>query len=345
MRAALLTAHNAPLTLATLEPLPLSYGQVLVRILASGICGAQLQEIDGHKKTGPMPHPLGHEGCGIVEEVGPAVRQVKVGDKVVMHWRKGDGIESEFPRYKTNVPLQSMHHMMNETIITGGKVTTFSDFSVCSENRLTVVPPETPIELCALLGCGLSTALGVMENEANLKMGESVLIIGCGGLGLNLILAARMRMASFITGVDLLESKGIAAFSMGATGFASRPIQTQGSTYDVVIDTTGNHEAIAVGLEHLSPSGRFIMVGQPRPGVSVLINNARHLFDGEGCSIKATQGGCFQPSKDIPRYVRAYEAGHLKVDGIVTHRMNLEFVNDAITLVRKGEAGRVLLVP
>lgn len=334
MRAALLTAHNAPLTLATLQPLPLTYGQVLVRILASGICGAQLQEIDGHKKTGPMPHPLGHEGCGIVEEVGPAVRQVKVGDKCVAHWRKGDGIESESPRYK-----------YGESIITGGKVTTFSDFSVCSENRLTIVPPETPIELASLLGCGLSTALGVMENEANLKMGESVLIIGCGGLGLNLILAARMRMACDIVACDIVESKRAAALSMGANGFSSDHFGGGEQFFNVVIDTTGDERAISWGLKNLAPSGRFIMVGQPRPGVSVPINNARHLFDGEGCSIKATQGGCFQPSRDIPRYIRTYEAGHLKVDGVVTHRMNLEFVNDAIALVRKGEAGRVLLIP
>ena len=350
IRAALLTAHNAPLTLATLEPLPLTYGQVLVRILASGICGAQLQELDGHKKTGPMPHPLGHEGVGIVEEVGPAVRQVKVGDKVVMHWRKGDGIESEFPRYllPPSLPLDATWADVNPSnqgaIITGGKVTTFSDFSVCSENRLTPVPPETPVELCALLGCSLSTALGVIENEANLKMGESVLIIGCGGLGLNLILAARMRMAGSIIGMDIKHEKLHAVLAFGAR-FEVTGLCPHKETFDVVIDTTGDPEAMDSGLSRLAPSGRFIMVGQPRPGVSVPVNNARHLFSGEGCSIKATQGGCFQPSRDIPRYIRAYEAGHLKVDGIVTHRMGLDFVNDAIALVRNGEAGRVLLIP
>lgn len=331
--AALLTAHNTPLSLATLEPMPLTYGQVLVKVLASGICGAQLNEIDGHKKTGPMPHPLGHEGCGEVLEVGPAIRQVKVGDRVVMHWRKGDGIESEFPRY-----------LLNGEAITGGKVTTFSDFSVCSENRLTPVPKDTPVDLCALLGCGLSTALGVIENEANLKMGESVLIIGCGGLGLNLILAARMRMASVVDVLEKVESKHAAAKAMGASLVGNCWLPND-FKYHVVVDTTGSENAISFGLEHLAPSGRFIMVGQPRPGVSIPINNARHLFDGEGCSIKATQGGRFQPSRDIPRYVRAYETGHLKVDGIVTHRTPLEFINDAIDTVRRGEAGRVLILP
>lgn len=332
MRAALLTEIGKPLTLATLEPEPLSYGQVLVRILASGICGAQLQEIDGHKQGGPLPHPLGHEGCGIVEQVGPAVRQVKVGDKVVMHWRKGDGIESEFPRYR-----------LNGDIITGGKVTTFSDYSVCSENRLTPVPAETPVELCALLGCGLSTALGVIENEANLKMGESVLIIGCGGLGLNLILAARMRRASAIVAVDSKPGKGTAAVSMGATGSVCGPWHAGVGKFDLAIDTSGNEEAIRVGIDRLNPSGRFIMVGQPK--FNFTIQNASSLFEGEGKTIKATQGGCFQPTRDIPRFIRLFESGQLNVTGIITHKHRLDFINEGITRVRNGKAGRVLITP
>lgn len=341
MIAALLTAHNTPLELAELMPEPLSYGQVLVKVLASGICGAQLMEIDGTKMGGPIPHPLGHEGCVEVVEVGPAVRQVKVGDRCVAHWRKGDGIESEFPRYK-----------YQHRIITGGKVTTFSDYSVCSENRLTPVPNDTPVELAALLGCGLSTALGVMENEANLKIGETVLIIGCGGLGLNLILAAKMRMASKIAAVDIQESKRESVESMGVLFLASNSDNVVsaltvaagfGERFDVVIDTTGSSSAIQDAMQCLSPSGRFIMVGQPRAGIT--IENAKHLFEGEGKTIKATQGGMFQPSRDIPRYIRSYNAGHLKLDGIISHRIPLSQINQGIQLVRDGLAGRVLIEP
>lgn len=333
--AALLTEHGKPLTLATLQPEPLQYGQVLVKILGTGICGAQLQEIDGHKMGGPLPHPLGHEACAEVVEVGPAVRNVKVGQRVCCHWRKGDGIESDFPRY-------SAAFNYHVEPITGGKVTTFSEYSVVSENRLTVVPDDAPIELVSLLGCGLSTALGTIESEANLKMGESVLIIGCGGLGLNLILAAKMRKASLIVGMDLTESKGLAAFTMGAHGYAWGEKEA-GKNFDVVIDTTGNRDAMSYGLQRLAPSGRFFLVGQPAPNVSVPIDNARHLFDGEGCTIKATQGGMFRPSQDVPRYIRLWQSGQLDVTGIVTHRMPLPFINDAIAMVRKGDAGRVLI--
>lgn len=332
-KAALLTAHNQPLMFGELTNERLSYGQVLVKVLASGICGAQLQEIAGQKASGPMPHPLGHEGCGEVVEIGPAVTRVGVGDRVVMHWRKGEGIESEFPRYR-----------LGGQPITGGKVTTFSEYSVCSENRLTRVPESTPPELCALLGCGLSTALGVIETEAQLMMGETVLIIGCGGLGLNLIRAAKMRLASAIICCDVNESKESAALAAGATDFCCAQ-QNWAAQCDVVIDTTGSEIAISKGLECLSPSGRFIMVGQPALGQSVLIPRARNLFNGEGCSIKATQGGQFNPTHDIPRYVQLHQAGLLSLEGIITHRFPLDFINDGIDLVRNGNAGRIIITP
>lgn len=330
MRGALLTAVNHPLSLATLEALPLSYGQVLVRVLASGICGAQLQEIRGEKGT-HFPRLMGHEGCGIVEAVGPGVKTVAAGDKTVMHWRKGDGIESEPPRY-----------LLNGREITGGQVVTFADYSVCSENRLTRVPDDAPVEMCALLGCGLSTALGTIEQEANLKMGETVLVIGCGGLGLNLIRAAKMRRASRIMAWDIHESKSVSAMAAGADYFVWKTFYPIGGGVDVVIDTTGNAGSISHGLQSLAPSGRLIMVGQPSGDIT--IRNGRSMFDGEGKTIKATQGGGFRPHIDIPRYYALWKSGQLDIDGIITHRFGLEEINKGIELVQNGQAGRVLIV-
>lgn len=331
MKATLLTQIKSPLVVADIEPMPCQYGQVLVCVLVSGICGAQLQEIDGHKPSGPMPHPLGHEGCGIVEDIGEGVKTVKHGDKVVLHWRKGDGLESDFPSFKCEGGL-----------ITGGKVTTFSEKTVISENRCTAVPMDTPDELCALMGCSLSTALGVIENEASVKFGERVLIIGCGGLGLNLILASKMAQASHIVATDIHEIKGAAAFNSGVHAFGFR--HAIGSTFDVIIDTTGDIQAIENALPLLAASGRFIMVGQPKPNAGFIVHNARHFFEGEGKTIKATQGGCFNPSRDIPRYVAMWKAGILKTDAIVSHRVSLSNINEGIDLVRNGMAGRVMVV-
>jgi len=334
MKAALLTELNAPLVLMDAKPYGPQQGQALVRVLVSGICGKQLGEIRGdYDANAPRPRLLGHEGCGIVEETYGT--KLKKGQKVVMHWRKGSGMESESPAY--DLPFGR---------ITSGQVTTFSEFSVCSENRLTPVPMDTPNELCALLGCGLSTSLGVMENEAQLKAGESVLIVGCGGVGLNLIRVSRMMGAAALGGVcqdfDVERKKIYAAGAQYAIQFpesSSAPMQ-----WDVIVDTTGNVDAIEAALPLLAPSGRFIFVGQPKPGADVILYGARHLFDGEGKTLKATQGGGFNPEKDIPRYVAMWKSGHLKIDGIVTHRFPLDRVNEALDAVRSGQAGRAMLL-
>lgn len=340
MRAALLTRLNEPLELVDLEPCALEYGQVLVRVLASGICGAQLQEIAGNKGNAKfLPHPLGHEGCGIVEAVGIGVSRMKVGDKVVMHWRKASGIESPFPRYR-----------WNGREIQGGKVTTFSQFSICSENRLTPVPHDTPTELCALLGCGLSTALATIERDAAIRFGESVLIIGCGGLGANLIRAAKLAHASPIVCVDVHESKRRISREMGADAFVNCSTDSISSAkvscscgFDVVIDTAGARKSIEAGLQMMAPSGRFVMVGQPKPNEVVEISNANHLFGGEGKTIRATQGGGFRPDEDIPRFIKLWKSGALSIESIITHRFGLEEINRGIDAVRNGEASRVLV--
>lgn len=332
-KAAILTELNAPLQIWGVEHHPLEYGQVLVRILVSGICGSQLQEIRGEKGNEKfLPHLLGHEACGIVEDVGPGVHMVSIGDKVVCHWRIGSGIESAFPNY-----------YFDGRMITSGKITTFSEFSVISENRLTRVPSETPNELCALLGCGLSTALGTIENEANLLMGESILIVGCGGVGLNLIRAARMRLAGKIHAYDISKEKCRASTDAGADEFFLWVDILQKGHYDVIVDTTGHPDAIADTLPLLAPSGRYIMIGQPRPSQGIMMHTARHMFEGSGKMIRATQGGAFNPATDIPRYVSLWRSGQLKLDGIISHRLPLSDINEGIDLVRNGQAGRIMI--
>lgn len=333
MLAAILTETNKPLSLQNGEWCSLKYGQVLVKVLASGICGAQLQEIRGEKGS-HFPRLLGHEGCGVVQYVGEGVTTVEPGDRVVMHWRNGDGLESQSPRIR-----------LGGEEITTGQVTTFCEFSVCSENRLTCVPEYASVELCALLGCGLSTALGTIENEANLKIGESILIIGCGGLGLNLILAAKLRRAAFICAVDVVDAKAVAAISMGADAYWNNGESSPWTAFDVIIDTSGSPDAIFLAMEHLAPSGRFVMVGQPKPGEHLRIPNGRNMFNGDGCCIKATQGGGFRPHIDIPRYIELFHRQKIDIEGIITHRFPLQFLNDGVELVKNGQAGRVLIQP
>jgi len=339
-KAAVLTELNKPLEIKELELTDLKIGQVLVKIIVSGLCGAQLQEIQGLKGNGKfLPHLMGHEGCGIVKKIGPGVTKVKVGDKVVMHWRTGDGIESAFPNY-----------ILDGKLISSGKVTTLSEYSIVSENRLTSVPQDTPDYLCALLGCGLTTALGVINNEAEIKFGESVMIVGCGGVGLNLIQGAKLASAYPIIGIDIFEDKKEKTELLGAkfintlkSDIKKELEKINIKEVDVIIDTTGNIKALESTIPFLSTKGRYIMVGQPKPGENLSIPNANFMFGGVGRSIKATQGGKTSPTEDIPKYIKLHKAKLLDIKSIITHEFNLENINEAIDLLKNGQAGRIMI--
>ena len=342
IKAAVLEKLNSTLKIRNLEITELKIGQVLIKVLASGICGSQLQEIKGFKGNEKfLPHLMGHEGCGIVEKIGPGVSRVKPGDKVVMHWRIGAGIEATFPTY-----------LLDGKEISGGKVTTLSEFSIVSENRLTKVPQETPDFLCALLGCGLTTALGVVNNEIDLKFGESVAIIGCGGVGLNLIQAASLGSAFPVVAIDLNENKRSLSLNIGANYFINSSEESVRQFFDknlplgkidIAIDTTGNTQIIDEISNLLSDSGRLIMVGQPKPGSQISFSDAAGLFGNKGKTIKTTQGGKTSPNEDIIRYIKLYNAGKLDYEKIVTNVFSLDEVNQAISLLASGSAGRIMI--
>ena len=330
--AAVLTELNKPLQLRQVETTTLTFGQVRVRVIVSGICGSQLHEISGAKGNARfLPHLMGHEGCGIVAELGPGVSEFSIGDKVVMHWRSGRGIESDFPKYT-----------MNGEVFSSGKVNTLTEFAIVSENRLTKVPKDTQSELAALLGCSMTTALGLIENESNMKFGESVLVLGCGGVGLNVISASRLRGAGLIVGFDSQNSKKIITLKQGANAFSSKQSEIT-QQFDVIIDTTGSSELISWAFNHLSGHGRLIMVGQPRPKESLTFPNALGFFNGTGLNVRATQGGGVNPSKDIARYLNLFHANHLSIENLITHRFTLDQINKAFDTLLTGEAGRIMV--
>lgn len=336
MRAAILKQINTPLEVVDTEIPVICEGQVLVRISCAGICGAQLQEIAGEKGDPKhLPHLLGHEGCGVVEQVGHGVRNVAVGNKVVIHWRKGDGMEATPPVYQAEI----RGAVMPQTI-KSGPVTCFSEFAIVSENRVTKIPDEVPDELAALFGCCLSTALATIENEANLKLGERILIIGCGGLGLALILAAKLRHPGYIAAVDVHQFKRDLALQIGADSFDLVTPDYLAEDFDVIIDTTGT----APCVEFLAPSGRYILVGQPKKNGCAAMHPTACWFEGDGKTIKATQGGGFQPARDIPRYVNLWRSGALwNYEKLITHRVTIHQINQGLDFVREGKAGRVMI--
>ena len=226
MKSAILVENKKPLIVANVElPTKLEFGQVLVKISYSGTCGAQINEIDAIK--GPdkfLPHFLGHEGSGIVEKTGDEVTTVKPGDHVVLHWRKSSGIQSVTPKY-----------LWNGKKVNAGWVTTFNEKAVVSENRLTVIPTDFDMRTAPLLGCSVTTGFGVVNNDAQVKIGQSVLIFGVGGVGLNIAQAASMVSAYPIIGVDLHEHKIDLGKNFGLThGIIANSKNLKNEIYNIV---------------------------------------------------------------------------------------------------------------
>ena len=328
IRAAVLVKSNAPLELEELETAPLRFGQVLVKIHYSGICGAQLNEIEAAK--GPdkfLPHLLGHEGCGMVMDAGEGVKHVKRGDRVVMHWRQGAGLQSDPPVYTSHGRK-----------VNAGWVTTFQDYAVVSENRLTTIPADFDSRLAPLFGCAVTTAFGVVNNDARVKVCESVIVFGAGGVGLAIIKALSMVSANPIVAVEKNRFKFAAAMSAGASAVIG-PEEAKGlKPADVVIETTGVKDVIELAYSLTHPDGRTVLVGVPREKVSIYTLPI-HFKQ----TLHGSHGGGAEPHLDIPRYIRLMAAGKFSLDGMVTHEFPLTEINDAIALVRSGDAGRVMV--
>jgi len=339
-KAAILVELNKPLVVADIAlPKKLAFGQVLVKVHYSGICGAQFNEIEGAK--GPdnfLPHLLGHEGSATVIEIGEGVKTVNVDDTVVMHWRESDGIQSQTPVYD-----------WNGRKVNAGWVTTFNDYSVVSENRLTTIPPDFDLKVAPLFGCAVTTAMGVVNNDAQIKVGQSVVIFGVGGVGLNLVQSADMVCANPIIGVDIFDNKLKSVENFGAThcfnskdGDVSLEIKKivgeKGA--DVVIDTTGNARVIEQAYNLTHPDGKTILVGVPRKGDNISIYSLPLHFKKV---LTGSHGGSAAPHLEIPRYIELIKRGKMTLEGIITHEFSLDQINQALDTIRKGDAGRCVI--
>lgn len=341
MKAAILVKNNHPLVLDEVELTdPLKCGQVLVKIFFSGICGSQIGEIKGVKGHDPyLPHLLGHEGTGVVIDIGPGVKYVQKGDHVVLHWKKGNGIDAEPPNYRWKGKK-----------VNAGFVTTFNEYAVISENRLTTIPKDFDLESAALFGCAVTTGFGVVTNNAHLKIGESIVVFGAGGIGLNIVQAASLTSAYPVIAVDIFDNKLKLAKKMGATHtFNSNKcdisesitniIGRQGA--DVCVDNTGIPKIIELAYELTHPQGRTILVGVPPKGDNISIYSLPLHF---GKTLTGSFGGETNPSVDIPRYIKLAKSGKLNLNSLITDRFLFPEINTAIEKLQRGEInGRAII--
>ncbi len=339
MKAAILETLRAPLVLDEVDVPALECGQVLVQIHRSGICGAQIGEIDGKKGQDKfLPHLLGHEGGGIVLDIGPGVTHVQKGDHVVLHWRKGLGIQARGAKYT-----------WDGRIVNSGWVTTFNEAAIVSENRLTPIPKDVPFEVAALMGCAVTTALGLINNLAQLKIGQSLAVFGCGGVGLNVVQGAAMVSADPIIAIDIYDHKLELAREFGAThviNSTKADVREEvrkivgAAGVDVFVENTGLVRLIEQAYELTANSGRTILVGVPKHDEDITIHSLPLHF---GKVLTGCEGGSTDPTADIPRYIKLYQRGKLQLDRLITHRMPFPDINLAIEKVRAGEVGRCVL--
>jgi S-(hydroxymethyl)glutathione dehydrogenase/alcohol dehydrogenase len=338
-KAAILARSREPLVVDEITlPEELGVGQVLVKVLYSTICGAQINEIAAAK--GPdkfLPHLLGHEASAQVVEIGPGVTNVKPGDTVVLHWRPSLGIQCAPPAYKWRGEK-----------LNAGWVTTFNDYAVISENRMTRIAPDYDLRTAPLLGCAVTTAAGVINNDANVKIGESVVVFGVGGVGLNVVQFAQLAGAYPIVAIDLVDSKLEMARARGAThclnptAIADLDAEIRSIVGakgpDKVIETTGAKSVIELAYNLTNADGTCVLVGVPSEKVTIytLPIHFNKVLTG-------SHGGDAVPQVDIPRLIRLNQAGRLSFEGIITHEFPLDDINIALDVVRGGTAGRVVL--
>jgi S-(hydroxymethyl)glutathione dehydrogenase/alcohol dehydrogenase len=336
--AAILVEQKKPLELCEVELPKLGYGQVLVEIKTTRICGSQIGEIDGVK--GPdkyLPHLLGHEAGGVVLEVGPEVRHVSPGDRVVCHWRPGAGIDAGGSVYK-----------WGGKPVNAGPITTFQKFAVISENRLTKVPLDIDFELCCLLADTLTTGFGVVARDARLEIGESAVVIGVGGIGLGTVLGAHLAGACPVIAVDLHDHKLTKAREFGAThtihvgreDMATRAREILGGSADAVFDSTGNPEVIQSAWSITSPRGRVILVGV-MPSDRALSLNTLPLHYGK--RIIGSEGGSSRPAEDIPKIIRISRERKIALAPMISHNFEISEINLAILEMRNGKCIHTLV--
>src|SRR5215510_274088 len=304
-KAAILARSRAPLVVDEITlPDELGVGQVLVKVFCTTICGAQINEIEAAK--GPdkfLPHLLGHEAAGMVVEIGPGVTNVKPGDTVVLHWRPSRGIQCRPPAYEWR----------GETL-NAGWVTTFNEYAVISENRMTVLTEDFDLKIAPLLGCAVTTAAGVINNDAGVKIGESVVVFGVGGVGLNVVQFAHLAGAHPIVAIDLYDSKLALAKARGAThtldasstGDIAQEVRhiVGESGPDKVIETTGAKSVIELAYDLTHADGTCVLVGVPSEKVTIytLPIHFNKVLTG-------SHGGDARPHIDIPRIINVIQTG------------------------------------
>ena len=340
--AAVLFELNQPLRRVRLDLPELKPGQVLVEVRYSGVCHSQLHELRGRR--GPdryLPHTLGHEGSGVVLEVGAGVKKVRPGDRVVLTWIKGQGAE---------VPSSGYHASDSGAAINSGPLSTFMRRTITCENRVVPLPPEMPLREAALLGCAVPTGAGVVFNSAAMPTGASLAVFGVGGIGLSAVLAARLQQASPLIAIDVVETKLSEALRLGATHAIDArqrdPLEaireiTDGKGVDFAIEAAGRRETMEAAFRSVRDQGGLCVLAGNLPHGERISIDPFDLIRGK--RIAGAWGGATRPDEDLPRYARWFQEGRWPLADLISREYRLEEINAALDDLEQGRVLRALV--
>jgi NDMA-dependent alcohol dehydrogenase len=363
-KAAVCRAQNEPLSIEEIEVHAPKAGEVKVRMAASGVCHSDLSVQNG-TLFGAYPIVLGHEGAGVVHEVGEGVEGLAVGDHVVVSWvprcgtcfycERGQGFLCEIGAAAMagggQLDGTSRFTKDGEDIRQMASTGTFSEHTVVPAIGAVRIPDDVPLDIAALIGCGVLTGVGAAVNTASIRPGDTVAVVGCGGVGLNVIQGAVIAGAARVIAVDMLESKLKLASQFGATdlvdasgGAAVADVLalTENRGADVAFEVIGLESTIMDTIQMTRRGGEAVLVGVPRMDV-VLQLPAMFGVILMSKTIKGCWYGSANVHEDVPKLLGWYREGSLKLDELISRRIELDDVNDAFRAMEAGEVARTVI--
>lgn len=364
IRAAVLHHPSQPVVVEEIELDPPKAGEVLVKVVAAGVCHSDVRYADGDLGAGRWPIVLGHEGAGVVEAVGEDVKHMVPGDHVAFCFvpacRKCSYCLGGKPNLCTVVAEHGARGMLMDgtsrlrlldgtTLQHGLRTACFAEHTVVAAGGAVRIPRELPLWQAALLGCGVVTGMGAVRNVAQVGASDSVVVIGCGGVGLQVIAAAALAGAQPLVAVDRVPEKLEIARAQGAThvvdASAEEPLDAvrglTGGGADFVFEVIGRPETIRLAWDAIRPGGTAVVVGLVPEGVEASLPAIEFLSDK---SIRGTFYGSGDPAAELPELAQLALSGQLDLANVVTHIDGLDGIEAALERLRRGEGARTVLV-
>ena len=330
-KAAVLRSVPDGLSLEKIEFNSLAHGQVMVRLEYSGICRSQLMEMKGlrgHDKW--LPHLLGHEGVGIVLDVGAGVNKVNKGDRVILSWINGSGISS-----------QNANYVSAKGMVNSGPVTTFSEITIVSENKVTVAPEGLSLKLCALMGCALPTGMGMVLKQAKVRPKQKIAVIGLGGIGLSCLLALKAmgieQVWVYEKNVEKVEKSREIIKSILISDDNLDEVK---NSFDYVFEAGGLIETIELGFSLICNKGTLIFASHPEKGHQISLDPHELI---KGKKIYGSWGGDVYPDVDFPKFSEVLSKLDFDFTNLMCSEYRFDDIHRAISDFENGDTPRPLL--